>query len=130
MELTKIVRLVDKLFEKTKNNDLKWEVTEKETEFQVGFPESVIRISKEKKSKKSYNSYDTNPDIPYEGVIKIFNENGTLIEEITPMTYVGLDSEYMEWRVIDLYEMARRQALNVESEIDKILNTLENGFHV
>ena len=116
MDANKIYRLIDKLLEKTKDGTLRWEFTGTPDTFQVALPYSSIRVLKKKSS---------------ENLIELYNEEGILIEQFPPI----INNELFDYRpdthqiLASLFEMARRQALHVDQEIDKILNTLENGFH-
>lgn len=107
---SKPARFVTLLYEKTLNGELNWEPTETEDVYQCAFPNYSVRIS------------ERGADY----VVTIYNEQGTVIEEMTDVTLKDeIDNSFEKMRQI--YDTARRVAMGVDKALDDLLSYLDNN---
>src|SRR6266700_50910 len=110
------VILVERLHERTLNNKLLWEKTVVPGVFQVVFGVHSIQVAK----REDVDSWGT--VIGHSFSMEIYNEEGTLIEEIRAKDLEESASQKLE----ELYELARRQAMGVDKILDSLLSELES----
>jgi len=108
----RIVKLIERLHQRTMDGKITWEQTNIEGVFQIAFPEYSLKIS------KSESSHDYSISI----FLQIYNKDGILIEgvhdgQLMPM----IPFSTME----ELYYNARRTAMGVDKAIDDILSELD-----
>jgi len=102
----KQMQLIQKLLEKTRKQEIHWKETETVEEFQISFPSSSVRIS------------GSGEKI----VLGIFNEEGTIIDVIRENE---LFTQETNQSLIELLHLARRDALNADKILDKIIASLK-----
>ena len=102
-EKTKL--LIDRLIARTNANAISWEEAPLSGAFEVNLPQNSIRISRDRTNDPK---------------IQVFNEFGTLVEEIDSLQ---MDDYYAKMN--ELHEIARRRALKSEEVIKEILEYLE-----
>jgi hypothetical protein len=124
MEQDKLFQLIRKLVEKTKQGHARWERTVDVGVYQLALPGNSILISKRGKDSASNPEY----------VVSIYDSQGELIEETTPSDLsklggpwtVALGSYRQALELFaELYEGARRTAMNMDKAIDGILADLD-----
>ena len=114
MEKPKTAILVERLHQSTVKGAVPWEETEEKGVYQAAFPPYSIRISERD---------DGTPEPDY--VLSIYNEEGTLVDEIVPSVvheYIPSGESYRLFK--SMYETARRIAMGLEAALDKILEAL------
>jgi hypothetical protein len=102
----KLVQLLRIIHGKTKNGELVWEKTANSSEFQVAFAKNSITIG---------GAAGITP------TLRIFNEEGNLLEEIGVLTTSGTERDLLK----EVWELARRRALGVDQAIDELLAELK-----
>ena len=120
MAYPKIANLVIRLYRKTANNDITWAASDVDRQFQKSFSSYSVRVSME-------DDYDHRGNEIDNYFISIFDSTGNIIERVSQ---TGLRDEleslnYSPSLVQELYELARRQALGVESALDSIISELD-----
>lgn len=112
----KLFRLVQRLNAKTLAGGVVWERTSTRNAFQTSFPTFVVRLAE---------TWEEGADAP-DYVISIRDESGLTIERATDVELTGAVPDSNAFSVMrDLYNLARRQALNVDSALDSLLTELE-----
>lgn len=116
MAYDKIVKLVEKLHERTINGKVQWEkLIFEEGIYQAIFPGYTIRISQIDRG-----------GLPFI-VIQIYNEDGELVEEVDDSDVAKEHPVFVAYELMsDLLENARRIAMGSDKAIDKILSALGN----
>jgi hypothetical protein len=122
----KISRLVEKLHQQTLDGKVKWEKTAGPGCFLTVFPDYGVRVrTREMIDDPIVRSRVAGSPLLYQEVadktfvvLEIVNTNGVVIEEAKAFDVPRLPS---------LYELARRQALDVEKAVDDLLAALERG---
>jgi len=111
----KMIRLIERLYDRTAAEGLPWQETEVDGVYQITFSTFSVSLSKRR---------SLHPDADKDYWISIYNSDGKLIDEVSdlefPPDFVLNGKQpfvYME----ELYEMARRTALGVEGVISQIL---------
>ena len=112
----KLARLINRLVEKTLEGSVEWERTVPEDYFQATFPAYTVHIGKEVDTFTERASY----------VLKIFNEDNELIEEVTDGQLRGEMTDSFA-RMAALHSGARRKAMGVEEAVDNLLGVLGEG---
>jgi len=116
MATKKELLFINKLLEKTKDGSISWKRTEKADVFQVSFPEYSIRLLWRR---------------PYEEIeygIMIFNSEGNIISELWDEDFTELCSNPSSYKLFEeLYELARNEAMGVDSALNYLLNELDDG---
>lgn len=108
----RIIKLVERLHQRTLDGKIIWEQTDKEGVFQTAFPEYSLKIS------KSEDSQDYSVSI----FLQIYNKDGILIEKIHDSQLLPMvPFSTME----ELYDTARRTVMGVDKAIDDILSELD-----
>src|SRR4051812_5441065 len=111
----KLFRLVQKLHAKTLAGGVVWERTSIRNAFQTSFPTFVVRVSE---------LWEEGADSP-DYAISIRDESGLTIERATDAELTKANPDSNAFPIMrDLYNMARRQALNVDSALDSLLAEL------
>jgi hypothetical protein len=125
MEKWQATELVTRLYEKTKRDEISWETTEEETEFQSVFAGYSVRIA-------LVESSDDRGEWHTTYVLRLYNSVGRLMDTFwaDPTVLDGLQpddpgkskniAKLMEF----IYEQARNRALGVDVAIDEILKAL------
>jgi hypothetical protein len=107
----KLLKLVQKLLEKTNAGETRWEETVRPDTFQASFPNHVVWISTHQNS--GADDY----------VISILNEVGVAIESADDN---ALSKAFPQSKVFEtmreLYGLARRGALGVDAALDSLLS--------
>lgn len=110
------LKLVQKLHAKTLDGGVVWERTSARNAFQTPFPTFVVSL---------YEEWEQGADEPDYG-ISIRDEAGVTIERATDVELTRAIPDSKAFSIMrDLYTMARRQALNVDSALDLLLAELE-----
>jgi len=113
-----VAKIIEILFERTKENKVVWMKTHAENIFQVALPDFSIKFAR-------YEGVDEPFMTPYYYYkISFFNHEGRLIEDLTSDQ---LTKELPNSSAIlsELYTLARRKALNSEKALDDILSQLD-----
>ncbi|MGJ5076734.1 hypothetical protein [Bradyrhizobium oligotrophicum] len=116
MALTRPMRLVKTLYDKSRAGHVDWQVGIGDDEFQVSSAEYTIKIST-KAGRQGSTDY----------VIAVLNDEGTVVDRFTD---VELDSEegsqLGQWygTMRELHDMARRHARGADKALDAILKEL------
>jgi len=111
----KLIRIAQLIYEKTKNGEIKWEATADEGTFQASLSNYSILIKR-----------SPNVSLPVTTLnltnftLQICNEQGQVIEELTEYTAIAAD-----FKIGELFELARRMAMDVEKALDDLIGTLE-----
>jgi len=113
---SRIALLVERLHERTLNNRLLWEKTVDVGVYQVVSGVHSIHVAK-REDRDSWGNL-----IGHDFALEIYDEEGTLIEEIGAK---DLEASALE-KLKELYELARRQAMGVDKIIDSLLSELES----
>jgi hypothetical protein len=109
----KLLKLVQRLLDKTKAGETKWEETVWPDSFQTSFPNNVVRISKNENG--AVTDY----------VISVLNEVGTAIESADDAELSKAFPRAEVYRIMsELYGIARRRALGVDAALDSLLSEL------
>jgi len=120
MAAPKYERVVDRLVEKTENNEINWKESPITDVYQVSFLNYSVTIS------EVYNASQEVPDY----VVSILNSEGKTVDSFSDVDLdrdrdMGSGGKYLKI-LRDLYQNARRQALGVDKALDEILNELDN----
>ena len=112
----KMLELAKRLLERTQSGSLSWIGGPQEEQFEANLPRASVRIDA-----KIGNEY----------VLSVFNETGTLVDDLRSQSglFVGKDGKYRvlqddESVLSELYELARRKALKADETIDALLEDL------
>ena len=100
--MAKIETILEKLHQLSQAGKVAWKPTVDPLIFSVVLGESSVHISKA--GDETYH-------------FKVLNSSG---DDIAQMFYRGRGS-FSDPRIEELYEMARRRALNIDAELDKVL---------
>lgn len=103
-------KLVDRLDEKTRADELSWVVTTEDDCFQVNFPNFSVELIRDERN----DTY----------LIRLYDQHGRVIES---MDAGDLDKDWRKEsfkKIVGVYTMARRKALNVDKVFDDILTAL------
>lgn len=111
MSSKKYLQLIDKLMDKTGEGQLDWRETAWSETFQVSFTNYSITLSQ----------VHANGTLGY--VDHILNYEGRTVDSFSDddLKPEGLD------RMAELYQKARRRALNADNALDEILSQLSNA---
>lgn len=118
MEQQKMLDLINRLYDKTISEELKWEETGKENSFQVSFSNFTLRINDERVLFMLGRPLGTRGGY----LLDIHNWQGNLIETINSSDFEGSN---IEEKMKTIYEEARRQVMNVDKAIDELLEELK-----
>ncbi len=111
-----MVRLIERLHDRTEAEGLPWQEAEVDGVYQITFPTYSVSLSK----RRSPDPEEAEKDY----WISIYNSDGKLIDEVCD---VELQSEFVAkgkssyHYMGELYEMARRTAMGVEGVLSQIL---------
>ncbi len=122
MAYDKLIRLAQLIYEKTKNGEIKWEATADEGTFQASLSNYSILVKRSAKVSLPVVSLPVTTlvgNLTY-FTIQICNEQGQVIEELTDYDAVAAD-----FKLGELFELARRMAMGVEKALDELIGTLE-----
>jgi hypothetical protein len=112
----KLFTLVQKLHAKTLAGGVVWERTSTNNAFQTSFPTFVVRL---------YERWEDGAESP-DYVISIRDESGLTVERASDVELTKAIPNCNAFAIMrELYTMARRQALNVDSALDSLLAELE-----
>ncbi len=113
----KILKLVQGLLAKTKSGDVIWERTSSPNVFQAAFPRYTVKISERG---------DGSEPLLVNYVVSILDESGTVIERASYLDDLAKKFPQMNNSGLmkELYSVARRQALGVDSALDTLLSEL------
>lgn len=118
MPYEKIVKFINLLEQRTTNGEVEWQETADEGMFQAAFPGYSVRV---------FPRTDEDGDTDY--VVQIYNETGSLIEEVRVIDIRESPSReaYLKaaGQMRSLYEGARRRAMGVDQALDQIIGNLE-----
>jgi hypothetical protein len=117
MSYPKHHKLVDSLHQRTKDNWLSWQITPDEMTFQVSFPAGSIQISKIGRG-TGHEYYEIMK-------ITLFNDKAEEVDQILSNS-VDEDGYYYSNLMVEIYEMARRQATGAEKTLDDLIEELRN----
>jgi hypothetical protein len=114
MESQRVVELIMKLAERTKQAKIDWQVTPRPNEYIAGFSDYSIGIV----------ATEINDQGGVYFSIKIYDITGSLIEEI----YDDIEREtlLLSGTLREIYEQARRQALGLDAAISSIIRQLDS----
>ncbi len=117
MAYEKLARLVLKLAEKTSASEINWEQTAEDGTYQAAFADYSVHLY------MIYNR-EGSPDI----FIRIHDENGNVIEEISDMDLREFNTDDINFYIVmkNMYDISRRQALGTEKIVNKILDILDD----
>jgi hypothetical protein len=119
MAYEKMQKVVQMLSAKTAEGQVAWEQTDEEGVFQVAFPNYAARVL------RRVTGQFSDSDEYY--VLRIYNQNGSLIEEVVDQdlkdSFLTPPDAYKIMKA--LYDGARRKAMGIEQALDQILATLE-----
>lgn len=119
MSYPKIINLVQKLHEATRDGSVLWRETEADDVFQVSFSQYSARIA------KRLSRMDRTSD---EYVLSIHNDEGDLVEEIGDEDGEDARQKGMLFNALkETHETARRQSMGVDQALDSILDELRTG---
>ena len=116
MAYDKLIRIAQLIYEKTKNGEIKWEATPDEGTFQASLASYSILIKRSPNVSLPVTTLNTN------FTLQICNEQGQVIEELTEYAAIAAD-----FKIGELFELARRMALDVEKALDDLIGTLETS---
>ena len=109
----KLLILLKKLHENTVAGKLDWTITTQKDVFQAAFPSHTVRLSSE--------GSEYEPD----DVIHILDEAGNIIERTSDPELTMLFKDARPFDLMkNLYSLARRRALGVDSALDSLLGEL------
>lgn len=112
----KMGQLVTTLLEQTNAGKLTWERMADPARFQAAFPRYTIQVNEDNSSLVGRNpSY----------WLSVVDQNGEVLERAEG-TEVAMQGQVGRERLKELYDLARRQALDVESAIEDILIDLRS----
>jgi len=112
----KTLQLVQRLHAKTKSGEVPWERTSRPGTFQAAFPNHIVKLS-------AFQNLDTPDALDY--VISVFDESGTILENASDVDLQKVSPGVKVFQLMEeLYEAARRQALDVDSALDSLLSEL------
>jgi|WetSurMetagenome_2_1015567.scaffolds.fasta_scaffold115988_2 hypothetical protein len=116
MAYDKIIKLVEKLYDKTMENKIQWEQIFLEGGiYQASFPEFTIKIKQLNRGGDNFI------------IIQIYNSVGELIDEIDDADVQKENPDFVAYELMhDLFEKARRIAMGTDQAIDKIISALED----
>jgi hypothetical protein len=98
---------------------VKWEETADEGVYQAAFPNYTIRLSSRWNGEMEGLDY----------FMRLYNENGTLIEEISDEDFHAIDKDAGTYKFLaETYESARRIAMGVEQALDDLLRELDDNL--
>ncbi len=104
---TKLLEIAEKLLERTRNGEVNWRETVDSNEFIVSFPKQTLAI--EKMIRGTYQ-------------ISLVNERGNTIESLRSPSSI----DFQGGKILqDLFELARRRALQIDIRLDEALNALD-----
>ncbi len=119
MAYDKLIRLAQLIYEKTKHGDIKWEATAEEGTFQASLANYSILIKRLSAASLMPANVLLNPTY---FTIQICNEQGQVIEELSQNEATAAD-----FKIAELFELARRMAMDVEKALDDLIGTLEGS---
>lgn len=111
--MAEIADIVTRLLQRTNQQNISWQPTVSEDVFLATIGDS---------SSVTVNGYKTGRG-QEEVRFRILDERGRKLEEYD--TY-DMDDEFVRLKLIDIYEGARRFALQIDSHLDELLKDLEN----
>ena len=104
---TKILEIAEKLLKRTRNGEVNWRETVDSNEFIVSFPTQTLAIEETVSGRYQ---------------ISLVNERGNTIESLRfPGSQAIEGGEILQ----DLFELARRKALQIDIRLDEALNALD-----
>lgn len=114
----KILKIVRHLYATTREGNVAWEKTTSRTAFQTAFPGYTVRIWLREGMEQ--------PDAQ-DVVVAVYDAIGTKLEEATDVDLqkIAPEGAQVYSMMLELYDLARRQALGVEKALDTLLSTLE-----
>jgi ABC-type taurine transport system substrate-binding protein len=119
----KLIRLAQLIYEKTKKGEIKWEATSDGGTFQASLASYSILIRRVAGAVTTAASIQVAPiatNYVNYVVLQICNEQGQVIEELTEY-----DATTADFKLEELFELARRMAMDVEKALDDLIGTLE-----
>src|SRR5438105_1913209 len=116
MSDTRIQQIIKRLYRKTLRDEIAWEPTVDEGEFQAAFADYTVRVST-----RDRGMYANVPDY----VIRVFNSDGQLLEEAATVDFEAERDNLFD-TMKELYSGARRKALRVDDALSSILLELED----
>jgi hypothetical protein len=112
--------LVTKLRDRTRDGSTSWEVSPTKNTFQTATPKFVVSITE-------IPNAIGEPDYAF----RVYDESGRIIEQTTDadLLRAGVATPpFNPFRTMqDLYTLARRNAMRVESALDEILSSLDEN---
>jgi len=116
MSYEKLAKIAELLYERTKNNNIKWEATESHDVFQASFSHSSVRIEE---TQNKFNRHETDIEIT------VINEDGEVVEQFTDEDISELlEKSYQKNG--GYTKKARRDALGVDVTLDEIIEVLSS----
>ena len=117
MSYQKIADIITKISEKTKNESIEWETTEKEGVYQVSLSNYSVRVFKVPGRE--------NPMEEEDYIIQVMNGQGEIVEEVSDVDIKSvLTDAYTMMK--STFELARRKAMGVDVALDSILGELDD----
>lgn len=112
----KILKLVQRLHTKTKDGEIVWEKTGGKDVYQVAFPNYTVKV---------FCRPNGGDPTALDYIVSIVDEAGSVIERASD---VDISSAFPQVKALlmmrELYTLARRQALGVDSALDSLLADL------
>lgn len=114
----KMIELVDRLLRNTKAGKLKWQEAVKRDSYVVHFPDVSLRIARNSRNVSSVSF-----------TLELINQEGTEIETLSRYDLGDFgDPEDDGAKLREIYDVARRQALDIDGTIDKAIEYLGSGL--
>ncbi len=107
----KLITFTRRIFEKTKNGELRWEATANSNVFTVAFPKYSVSLERVPETE------DTHGFI----VLRISNDRGQTVEEF--YSWQARRSGFKE--MDELFDRARRIAMGLSEALDELLRDLD-----
>ena len=109
------ISLVQRLIGRTKSGDVNWKLTANENEFMVYFKKFSLSVRR---------SYDHQEDMEYTS-ISLRNDSGEEIDQY------WISTKDPQWNIVnDLYDGARRKALQIDDALHIIMEELDSDGSV
>ena len=107
MEKSKMIELAERLLSSTRARKLTWREGVKKNSYAVDFPDMSLSIE----------------NFRGDFTLELINDKGAVIETLSP---IGSDPDRDKLR--EIYDIARRQVLDIDGTIDKAIEYLGSGL--
>jgi hypothetical protein len=112
----KLILLIHRIKDRTKDGSIIWDRTSEEDAFIASFRNYSIQISIEPTRNPNYTATDV--------VLKIFDYSGNIVEEVRDTDFDDDELPNPYEFLNEIYSIARRQAMGVDKAIDTLLEEL------